>query len=84
LGAARIHGEILMLGIQLSQATVAKYMERCREPPSPMWRKFLDSHLKRLVSTDFFVVPAVNFRIFSVFLVLVQGPVRPQLFVSLK
>lgn len=45
-GAPRILGEILKLGIELSQATVAKYMERRRKPPSQTWRTFLDSHLK--------------------------------------
>jgi putative transposase len=69
-GAPRIHGEILKLGIQLSQATIAKYMRRLRKPPSPTWRAFLDSHLKQLVATDFFVVPTVNFRILFVFVVL--------------
>ncbi len=69
-GAPRIHGELLKIGIQLSQATAAKYMERHRKPPSQTWRTFLDSHLKQLVSTDFFVVPTVNFRILFVFVVL--------------
>jgi hypothetical protein len=69
-GASRIHGELLKVGIELSQATVAKYMERPRKPPSPTWRTFLDSHLKQLVATDFFVVPTVNFRILFVFVVL--------------
>jgi hypothetical protein len=69
-GAPRIHGELLKLGLELSQATVAKYMERPRKPPSQTWRTFLDSHLKQLVSTDFFVVPTVNFRILFVFVVL--------------
>ena len=69
-GAPRIHGELLKIGIQLSQATVAKYMERHRKPPSPTWRTFLDRHLKQLVATDFFVVPTVNFRILFVFVVL--------------
>jgi putative transposase len=69
-GAPRIHGELLKLGIQLSQATVAKYMKRPRKPPSSTWRTFLDSHLQQLVSTDFFVVPTVNFRILFVFVVL--------------
>jgi len=68
-GAPRIHGELLKLGIELSQATAAKYMERHRKPPSPRWRTFLDSHLKQLVATDFFVVPTVNFRILFVFVV---------------
>ena len=65
-----LQGELLMLGFELSQTTVAKYMERPRKPPSETWRTFLDSHLKQLVSTDFFVVPTVNFRILFVFVVL--------------
>ncbi len=69
-GAPSIHGELLKLGIELSQATAAKYMERHRRPPSQTWRTFLDIHLKQLVSTDFFVVPTVNFRILFVFVVL--------------
>jgi len=69
-GAPRIHGEILKLGIELSQTTVAKYLARPRKPPSETWRTFLDSHLKQLVSTDFFVVPTVNFRILFVFVAL--------------
>jgi hypothetical protein len=41
LGAPRIHGELLKLGIEVSQATVAKYMMRRRGRPSPTWRSFL-------------------------------------------
>ena len=69
-GAPRIHGELLKLGIDLSQTTVAKYMIRHPKPPSPGWRTFLDNHLKDLVSIDFFTVPTVTFRILFVFLVL--------------
>jgi transposase InsO family protein len=69
-GAPRIHGELLKLGIELSETTVAKYMIRHSKPPSPDWRAFLDNHLKDLVSIDFFTVPAVTFRILFVFLVL--------------
>jgi transposase InsO family protein len=69
-GAPRIHGELLKLGIDLSQTTVAKYMTRHSKPPSPSWRAFLDNHLKDLVSIDFFTVPTVTFRILFVFLVL--------------
>jgi hypothetical protein len=54
-GAPRIHGELLKLGIQLSQATVAKYVERRRKPPSQTLRTFLDSHLRQWVSTGFLV-----------------------------
>jgi hypothetical protein len=55
-GAPRIHGELRMLGIEVSQATVAKYMLRHRKPPSQMWRTFLKNHTKDLVATDFFTV----------------------------
>ena len=69
-GAPRIHGELLKLGIQISQAAVAKYMVRQRKPPSQTWRTFLENHVKVLVATDFLVVPTVNFRMLFVFVVL--------------
>ena len=69
-GAPRIHGELLKLGIELSQATVAKYMPRRGKLPSQTWRAFLSNHVKQLVSTDFFVVPTVSFRVLYVFVVL--------------
>ncbi len=69
-GAPRIHGELRMLGIDISQATVAKYMIRHPKPPSPSWRTFLDNHIAALASIDFFTVPTVSFRILYVFLVL--------------
>src|SRR5215472_6747561 len=43
-GAPRIHGELLKLGIDVSQATVAKCMVRTRKPPSQSWRAFLNNH----------------------------------------
>jgi putative transposase len=69
-GAPRLHGELLKLGIDVSQATVAKYMVKHRKPPSQTWRTFLENHVKQLVSVDFFVVPTLSFRILYVFLVL--------------
>jgi transposase InsO family protein len=66
-GAPRIHGELQMLGIQVSQATVAKYMVRHPKPPSQSWRSFLDNHAADLVSIDFFTVPTATFRIVYVF-----------------
>ena len=65
-GAPRIHGELQKLGVEISQATVSKYLVRHRAPPSQTWRTFLDNHLRSLVSVDFFVVPTVT----------VQGVVR--------
>jgi transposase InsO family protein len=69
-GAPRLHGELLKLGIEVSQTTVAKYMVKHRKPPSQTWRTFLENHVKQLVSVDFFVVPTVSFRILYVLLVL--------------
>jgi transposase InsO family protein len=69
-GAPRIHGELLKLGIQISQATVAKYMVRHRKPPSQKWRTFLKNHMPTLVSADFFVVPTITFRLLFVFVIL--------------
>jgi putative transposase len=55
-GAPRIHVELLKLGIQISPATVAKYMVRQRKPPSQTWRTFLENHVQQLVAIDFLVV----------------------------
>jgi putative transposase len=60
-GAPRIHGELLKLGIQISEATVSKYLPRRRKPPSQTWRSFLENHVGSLVSVDFFTVPTVLF-----------------------
>ncbi len=69
-GAPRIHGELLKLGINISQATVTKYMVRRTKPPSQTWRTFLNNHIKDLVAVDFFTVPTVSFRVLFVFVVL--------------
>jgi transposase InsO family protein len=68
-GAPRIHGELLMLGFEVAEATVSRYMPRRRKPPSQTWRTFLHNHTKDLVSIDFFVVPTATFRVLYVFLV---------------
>jgi len=69
-GAPRIHGELLMLGFEVAEATVSRYMPRRRKPPSQSWRTFLRNHTLDLVSIDFFVVPTATFRILYVFLAL--------------
>ena len=76
-GAPRIHGELMKLGIHVSQATVAKYMVRHRKPPSQTWRTFLKNHMQDLVSADFFVVPTITFRLLFVFVILSHDRRRP-------
>jgi putative transposase len=69
-GAPRIHGELLKLGIDISQATVAKYMPRHRRPPSQTWRTFLANHVGQIMAADFFVVPTVTYRLLFVLVIL--------------
>ena len=69
-GAPRIHGELLKLGIDVSQATVSKYMLHRRKPPSQTWRTFLNNHADCLAAMDFFTVPTARFRVLYVFIVL--------------
>src|SRR5713101_321862 len=72
-GAPRIHGELLKLGLTVSQATVSKYMLRPRRPPSQAWRTFLKNHAKDLIALDFFTVPTATFRVLFVLVVLNHG-----------
>jgi hypothetical protein len=54
-GAPRIHGELLKLGYELSEATVAKYIPKGHRPLSPTWRTFIRNHLSEMVAIDFFI-----------------------------
>jgi hypothetical protein len=69
-GGPRIHGELLKLGIEISQATVAKYMVRRRGTPSPTWRSFLLNHAAGIAAIDMFVVASVSFRLLYVMIIL--------------
>jgi transposase InsO family protein len=70
-GAPRVHGELRKLGIEISQATVAKYLgRRPRAPGAQTWRTFLTNHVAQLASIDFFTVPTATFRVLFVFVVL--------------
>jgi hypothetical protein len=61
-GVPRIHGELLKLGIDVGQTSVAKYMARHRRPPSQGWKTFLRNHANGIASIDLFVVPKLAFR----------------------
>ena len=69
-GAPRIHGELLKLGIEISEATVSKYMIRHRRPPSQSWRTFLENHSKEIISLDFFTIPTATFKVLFVLVIL--------------
>ena len=68
-GAPRIHGELLKLGIEISQATVAKYMVRRRGTPSPTWRSFLRNQAEGIAAIDMFVVASASFRLLYVMII---------------
>jgi len=72
-GAPRIHGELLKLGLTVSQATVSKYMVRPRRPPSQAWRTFLKNHAEHLIALDFFTVPTATFRVLFVLVMLTHS-----------
>ena len=69
-GAPRVHGELLKLGIQVSETTVSKYIIRHRGPPSQNWRTFLQNHAEELIAVDFFTVPTATFQVLFVLVIL--------------
>jgi hypothetical protein len=64
-GASRIHGELLMLGLEVAQSTVSKYMVRRRNPPSQSWKTFLRNHGEAIAAIDMCVVPTVTFELLA-------------------
>ena len=76
-GASRIHGELLMLGFEVAQSTVSKYMARPPKPPSQTWKTFVRNHAEAIAAIDMCVVPTLTFDLLFAF--LVQGHGRRQL-----
>ena len=71
-GAPRIHGELLKLGVEISESTVLRYMPKRKPPPGSRqrWRTFLHNHVHEALAIDFAVVPTITFDIMYVFFVL--------------
>src|SRR6202162_2102736 len=69
-GAPRIQGELLKLGMEISQATVAKYMVRRRGTPSQNWRTFLRNQAEGIAAIDMFVVASAAFQLLYVMIIL--------------
>jgi transposase InsO family protein len=72
-GAPRSHGELLKLGIEVGQTTVAKYMTRHRRPPSQGWKTFLHNHADGITSIDLVIVPTIAFRLLYGLIILRHG-----------
>ena len=69
-GAPRIHGELLKLGFEVAQSSVAKYMVKRRAPPSQGWRTFLHNHAPDIAAMDLFVVPTIGFDLLYAFIIV--------------
>jgi hypothetical protein len=69
-GAPRIHGELLKLGFELAQSSVARYMVEHRAPPNQGWRTFLRNHAPDIAAMDLFVVPTIGFRMLYGFVII--------------
>src|SRR3979490_2487864 len=69
-GAPRIHGELLELGFEVAQSSVAKYMVKRRGPPSQQWRTFLRNHAPDIAAMDLFVVPTIGFKLLYGFVII--------------
>src|SRR3979490_3241272 len=69
-GAPRIHGELLKLGCELAQSSVAKYMVKHRGPPSQGWRTFLRNHAPDIAAMDLFVVPTIGLKMLYGFVIV--------------
>ena len=69
-GAPRVHGELLKLGFEVAQSTVAKYMVKRRGPPSQGWRTFLQNHAPDIAAMDLFVVPTIGFTLLYAFVIV--------------
>ena len=69
-GAPRIHGELLKLGIEVAQSTVAKYMAKSGRGRSQTWKTFLHNHAAGIAAMDFLIVPTVGFKLLFVLVIL--------------
>lgn len=69
-GAPRIDGELLMLGIEVSESTVGRYMVRARRTPSQGWKSFLRNHAAGIASIDLFVVRTISFKLLYTLVIL--------------
>jgi transposase InsO family protein len=72
-GAPRIHGELLKLGFEVAQSSVAKYMVKRRGPPSQGWRTFLHNHAPDIAAMDLFAVPTIGFDLLYAFVIVRLG-----------
>jgi hypothetical protein len=73
-GTERIRGELLKLGIVVSNRSIRRYRWRGpRRPSSQTWRTFLRNHAHHLWATDLFTVPTLTFKTLYVLIFIAHG-----------
>ena len=74
-GAPRIHGELLMLGFEVSERTISRWMRRAPRDPEPArrWLAFLRNHREAIAAMDFFTVPTITFGVFYCFFIIAHN-----------
>ena len=70
VGSARIHGELLKLGFEVAQSSVAKYMVKRCGPPTPGWRAFLRNRAPDIAAMDLFIAPTIGFDLLYVLVIV--------------
>jgi putative transposase len=71
-GAPRIHGELLMLGFDVSESTISRGMRRAPRHPEPgkRWLAFLRNHREAIAAMDFFTVPTLTLNVLYCFFII--------------
>jgi hypothetical protein len=74
-GAPRIHGELLMLGFEISERTISRWMKRAPRDsePAKRWLAFLRNHREAIAAMDFFTVPTITFSVLYCFFIIGHG-----------
>jgi putative transposase len=77
-GAPRIHGELKMLGFDISERTVLRWMRNAPRNPEPakQWIAFLNNHREAIAAMDFFTVPTLTFGVLHCFFVIAHNQRR--------
>lgn len=73
-GVPRIHGELIKIGVKISQSTVQRYLpKKNRKPTGQSWKTFLKNHSTGIIAIDFLTVPTINFKLLHVLVIIEHG-----------
>jgi hypothetical protein len=70
-GVPRIRSELLLLGYDVAESTIAKYMIKGSKPPSQTWKTFLKNHMHNTAAIDFLILPTITFQVLYIFIIII-------------